>query len=92
MNIIQGDLVVATAGKEKNDIFVVLEVDNKFCYLVDGKRLKINKPKKKSLKHIQKASKIPFPKEHLEKREEKLNAEIRKFLKERKKYVETRCH
>ena len=92
MSIIQGDLVVATAGKEKNDIFVVLEVDKKFCYLVDGKRLKIDKPKKKSLKHVQKASKIPFPKEHLEKREEKLNAEIRKFLKERSDYVKTRCH
>ena len=50
-NIIQkGDVVIATAGKEKNQIFVVIEKDEKYCYLVDGKRLKIVKPKKKSLK------------------------------------------
>lgn len=91
MNIIQGDVVLATAGKEKNEIFVVLDVDSKYCYLVDGKRLKISKPKKKSLKHVQRASKTPFPKERLNIKEEKINAEIRKFLKERMEYVKTRC-
>ena len=29
MNIAQGDIVVATAGKEKKQIFVVVEVDEK---------------------------------------------------------------
>ena len=59
----KGDVVIATAGKEKNQIFVVIEKDGKYCYLVDGKRLKIVKPKKKSLKHVQRASKTPFPME-----------------------------
>ncbi len=93
MNIIQGDLVIATAGKEKNSLFLVKDVDKKYCYLVDGKRLKLNKPKKKSLKHVQKASKESFPNaERLQNGQEKLNAEIRDFIKERKLYVETRCH
>lgn len=92
MNIIQGDVVVATAGKEKNNLFVVLAVDDKFCFIVDGKRLKLTKPKKKSLKHVQKASKMPFPSDRLKIGQENINAEIRKFLKERKIYVETRCH
>lgn len=83
MNLQEGDVVVATAGKEKNQIFVVLEIDGKFCYLVDGKRLKLTKPKKKSLKHVQKASKIGFDAQKLKSGQENVNAEIRKFLKER---------
>ena len=35
MSIIQGDVVIATAGKEKNQIFVVLDADTHYCYLVD---------------------------------------------------------
>lgn len=82
MNIEKGNVVRAIAGKEKGDVFVVLDVDEKFCFLVDGKRLKISKPKKKSLKHVQKASKIGFETEKLKSGQEKVNAEIRKFLKE----------
>ena len=92
MNISQGDVVVATAGKEKNQIFVVMDVTEKFCLIVDGKRLKLTKPKKKSLKHVQKASKIGFNVEKLKSGQENVNAEIRKFLKERSLYVEGRCN
>lgn len=92
MSIIQGDVVVATAGKEKNQIFIVLETDEHYCYLVDGKRLKLTKPKKKSLKHVQKASKIGFDAQKLKSGQEKVNAEIRKFLKERSLYVKGRCN
>lgn len=90
MNIIQGDVVVATAGKEKNNLYIVLKVEDGYCYLVDGKRLKIGKPKKKSLKHVQKASKTGFSQEKLQIGQEKVNAAIRKFLKEKLEYVETR--
>ena len=83
MNLQTGDVVIATAGKEKNQIFVVAKLDDKFCFLVDGDRLKLTKPKKKSLKHVQKASKIGFDAQKLKSGQEKTNAEIRKFLKER---------
>ncbi len=83
MNLQTGDVVIATAGKEKNQIFVVAKLDDKFCFLVDGDRLKLTKPKKKSLKHVQKASKIGFDAQKLKSEQEKTNAEIRKFLKER---------
>lgn len=91
MNIVQGDVVVATAGKEKNQIFVVLKTDDRFVWLVDGKRLKLSKPKKKSLKHVQKASKIGFDSEKLKSGQENVNSSIRKFLKERSLYVQGRC-
>lgn len=82
MSIVQGSVVRAIAGKEKNQIFVVEKVDDKFCYIIDGKRLKLGKPKKKSLKHVQKALKIEFETKKLESGQEKVNAEIRRFLKE----------
>jgi ribosomal protein L14E/L6E/L27E len=91
MNLAQGDVVIATAGKEKNQIFVVLKVESGFAWLVDGKRLKISKPKKKSLKHVQKASKIGFDAEELKSGQENVNSKLRKFLKERSLYVQGRC-
>ena len=77
----KGYVVIATAGKEKNQKFVVVDVKGNFVFLADGKRLKFYKPKKKSAKHIQKCSTKMFPFEHLEIKDEKLNAEIRNFLK-----------
>lgn len=82
MTLSKGDVVVALAGKEKNQVFVVKEIDGNFCFLVDGKRLKLIKPKKKSLKHVQKASKEKFDEVELSSGQEKTNAAIRKFLKE----------
>ena len=93
MNLQKGDVVVATAGKEKNQIFVIASIDDKYCWLVDGDRLKLTKPKKKSLKHVQKALKSGFEEEKLTSGQEKVNAEIRKFLKEKRSlYVQTRCN
>ena len=87
MNLQRGDVVVAIAGKEKNQIFVIASIDDKFCFLVDGDRLKLTKPKKKSLKHVQKALKSGFDAEKLMSGQEKVNAEIRKFLKEKRSFV-----
>ena len=92
MNLQKGDVVVATAGKEKNQIFVVLSVDENYCFLDDGDRLKISKPKKKSLKHVQKALKTGFDTCELQSGQEKVNAAVRKFLKERRSYVQGRCN
>ncbi len=77
----KGEIVVATAGKEKNQVFVVVDVKENFAYLADGKRLKKDRPKKKSVKHVQKASTKRFPIEELEINNEKVNASIRNFLK-----------
>ena len=83
----KGNLVLATKGKEKNQYFVIMNVEGNFAYIVDGKRLKTNNPKKKSMKHIQKASKIKFPVEFFEINNDCVNAKIRKFLKEEKENI-----
>ena len=45
----RGSVVLATAGKEKNQIFVVLKLDKDRAWLVDGKRLKKITRKKRIL-------------------------------------------
>lgn len=77
----RGMVVKALAGKEKNQVFVVIDVAENYAYIADGKRLKKDKPKKKSVKHIQKVSTKKFPIEELEINDEKVNASIRKFIK-----------
>lgn len=76
----KGSVVVATAGKEKNQNFVVVDVKENYVFLADGKRLKYNKPKKKSAKHIKKISTKKFPESELLIKDEKVNASIRNFL------------
>ena len=76
-----GEIVIAKAGKEKNQVFVVVDVKENFAYIADGKRVKKENPKKKSAKHIQKASTKKFPIKELEINDLKVNASIRNFLK-----------
>lgn len=76
-----GQIVIATAGKEKLQKFVVVKMQENFLYLADGKRLKADKPKKKSLKHIKvcKGEKIDLSEQEL--CEQSVNAKIRNALK-----------
>lgn len=75
-----GNVVLATAGKEKGQIFIVVSFDDKYAYLSDGKRLKATKPKKKSFKHIKKYSNLSLSESEVLDKNERVNALIRKFL------------
>ncbi len=77
----KGMIVKALKGKEKGELFVVVENDENYCWIADGKRLKKKKPKKKSVKHVQKSSTLEFPKDELLINDEKVNASIRNVLK-----------
>lgn len=48
-----GTFVKSKAGHDKDEYFMLLEVDSKYGYFVDGKVRKLENPKKKNLKHIQ---------------------------------------
>lgn len=52
MNIEIGSVVMALAGREKGSVYVAVGQDGGFVYLADGKERKLEKPKKKSIKHI----------------------------------------
>lgn len=75
-----GNVVLATAGKEKGQIFVIVNLDDKYVYLSDGKRLKATKPKKKSYKHIKQYTLKSLKESEVLDKNERVNAKIRKFL------------
>ena len=47
-----GDLVISIAGRDKDEIFLVVGSENGFSFIVDGKTRKVGKPKKKNNKHL----------------------------------------
>ena len=53
MNKYIGCFATSIAGHDHNNIYVIIDADDEYVYLVDGKRRKVNNPKKKKLKHVQ---------------------------------------
>lgn len=83
-----GNVVLATAGKEKDQLFVIVKLDDKYAYLSDGKRLKASKPKKKSLKHLKMFGSQSLSESEVLDQNERVNALIKKFLtKSRREHV-----
>ena len=50
--ISSGDLVVATAGRDKGNYFLVVSVENGLATIVNGKNRKVKTPKSKNVKHL----------------------------------------
>lgn len=48
-----GMLAKSKAGHDAGHVYVILEVDDAYVYLVDGSVRTINRPKKKKKKHVQ---------------------------------------
>ena len=48
------DVVVSTAGRDAGNLFYVLEADDTYLTLADGKGRTIEKPKRKKRKHTNK--------------------------------------
>ena len=72
-----GAIVMAIAGRERNQTFLILKTEGNIAYLVDGKARSIESPKKKNFKHLQllcKSSELDLT--------NITNAEIIKFLKD----------
>lgn len=49
-----GDIVRATAGKDKGKIFLLISCKDGRGEIVNGRRRKVQRPKLKSLKHLEK--------------------------------------
>ena len=48
----RGAVVMAIAGREKNELFIIQSVEGDYAYLVNGKSRPLENPKKKNIKHI----------------------------------------
>lgn len=76
-----GQLVKSKAGRDKGRLFVIIEIEEEYVYLVDGSLRKLEKPKKKKIKHIQPTHLIVESlKEKILNDQKILNAEIRKII------------
>ena len=48
------DLVVSTAGRDRGSLFYCIDSDQRYVMLVNGKDRTLDKPKRKSRRHVQK--------------------------------------
>ncbi len=75
--------VISLAGRDKGQYFLVIDRMEEYVLLADGKGRKLEKPKKKKLKHIRIAGKSDSrAAQKLRSGEKLLNSEIRKALAE----------
>ena len=49
-----GDVVISLKGRDKNQSFLVCDIDGDFAYIVNGKQRKVLSAKKKNVKHLEK--------------------------------------
>ena len=81
MEIDKSSLVVSKAGRDKGQLFYVIDTDEQYVYLADGKSRKLEKPKRKKRKHIEQ---IPRTESRIAEKirngEKVLNSELRKEL------------
>lgn len=58
MQLQRGMVVCATAGKEKDNYYIVTQLDGKAVYLADGKHRTLSKPKRKNVRHIRPTTEV----------------------------------
>lgn len=81
MEIDKSSLVVSKAGRDQGQLFYVIDADEEYVYLADGKSRRLEKPKRKKRKHIEQ---IPRTESRIAEKirngEKVLNSELRKEL------------
>lgn len=83
MEIVEGSIVRSIAGRDKGDLFIVLSRDGEFAYLANGELRKVDRPKKKKLKHLQGSENVSeFIRNKLSTVGKVTNSEVRKALAE----------
>lgn len=48
----KGSVVLATAGRDRGELFVVLSEGERDCLIADGRRRKVLHPKRKNTRHL----------------------------------------
>ena len=81
MEVDKSSLIVSKAGRDKGQLFYVIDADEQYVYLADGKSRRLEKPKRKKRKHIEQ---IPRTESRIAEKirngEKVLNSELRKEL------------
>ena len=81
MEVDKSSLIVSKAGRDKGQLFYVIDTDEQYVYLADGKSRRLEKQKRKKRKHIEQ---IPRTESRIAEKsrngEKVLNSELRKEL------------
>ena len=81
MEIDRSSLIVSKAGRDKGQLFFVIDADEQYVYLADGKSRKLEKPKRKKRRHVLFVSEDSSRLADKIKRSEKItNSELRRTL------------
>ena len=81
MEIDKSSLVVSKAGRDQGQLFFVIDTDDQFVYLADGKGRRLESPKRKKRRHVRKLPLYPSRvAEKLRNGDKVLNSELRREL------------
>lgn len=58
MEIVLGLIVKSCYGHDKGRYYAIVKIENNFVFISDGKSRKIQKPKKKNIKHLKLTKKV----------------------------------
>jgi ribosomal protein L14E/L6E/L27E len=83
MEICVGNVVISKAGRDKGGRFIVLSVSDNYAMLANGELRKVDKPKRKKIKHLQKTNYVSeFIAEKMKNTGKVTNSEVRKAIAE----------
>ena len=54
MELSKADMIVSLAGRDKGQLFFVVDTDEQYVYLADGKGRRLESPKRKKRRHVRK--------------------------------------
>ena len=81
MEVSKADMIVSLAGRDKGQLFFVIDTDDQFVYLADGKGRRLESPKRKKRRHVRTlplyASRVA---EKIRNGDKVLNSELRREL------------
>ncbi len=80
MEKLDGAVVISKAGRDKGNFFVVLRSEDNYAYIADGNLRRVDRPKKKKLRHLQLTNYVS--QRILGSEQEITNSEVRKALAE----------
>ena len=56
MDISKSDIIMSLAGRDKGKLFYVMDTEDNYVLIADGKGRKLENPKRKKLKHVRRVS------------------------------------
>ena len=81
MDASKSDIIISLAGRDKDQFFFVLDADETYVYIADGRGRKIEQPKRKKHRHVRKVSQTDSRvAEKLRNGDKVLNSELRREL------------